>query len=246
MASTSETGHVKNSANFQDLISFCQAYGSAYNPTKIGLKIEQLQSLHQLVQDTLNELKLKKSTFDNATNDRRNAFANLKPLATKIINAFAVSGADTLALDDAKSVNKKLQGTSSKKAAASDSDSENAEIKSSISNSQQSYDRLIDHFANLIQVIVLNSNYAPNEPELQIASLQNKLAELQSKNTDLINAYTDYSNALIKRNQTLYNPLTGLVQISKEVKQYVKSVFGATGPQYKQVSSLEFKALKKN
>ena len=77
-----------------------------------------------------------------------------------------------------------------------------------------------------------------------MATLQTKLTELQAKNTNLINAYTGYSNAMIDRNQTLYNPLTGLVQTSKEVKQYVKSVFGANSPQYKQVSGLEFKIRK--
>ena len=49
---------------------------------------------------------------------------------------------------------------------------------------------------------------------------------------------------MIERNQSLYNPLTGLVQTAKEVKQYVKSVFGTTSPQYKQVSGLEFKIRK--
>ena len=108
------------------------------------------------------------------------------------------------------------------------------------STSQQSYDRLIDHFVNLIQVVEQNTNYTPNETELQVATLQTKLTELQAKNTNLINAYTGYSNAMIDRNQTLYNPLTGLVQTSKEVKQYVKSVFGANSPQYKQLSKIQF------
>jgi len=246
MASTSETGHAKNIANFQDLISFCQGYGASYNPTKESLKIPQLQALYQLAQDKLNATKTQKTAFDTATNERRNSFANLKPLATKIINAFAVSGADTLAIADAKTVNKKLQGTSSKKSiTTTDNLPPSGELKGA-STSQQSYDRLIDHFANLIQVVEQNSNYTPNETELQIATLQTKLAELQTKNTNLINAYTGYSNAMIDRNQTLYNPLTGLVQTSKEVKQYVKSVFGANSPQYKQVSGLEFKVIKKD
>lgn len=34
MASTSETGHAKNVANFSTLISFCTAYGTKYNPSK--------------------------------------------------------------------------------------------------------------------------------------------------------------------------------------------------------------------
>ena len=245
-SSVSETGHAKNIANFQELISFCQGYGASYNPTKESLKIPQLQALYQLAQDKLNATKTQKTTFDNATNDRRNTFANLKPLATKIINAFAVSGADTLAIADAKTVNKKLQGTSSKKSTTEETNPENTPTTNSISTSQQSYDRLIDHFAHLIQVVEQNTNYTPNETELQVATLQTKLTELQTKNTNLINAYTGYSNAMIERNQTLYNPLTGLVQTSKEVKQYVKSVFGSNSPQYKQVSSLEFKVIKKD
>lgn len=202
------------------------------DPTKESLKILQLQALYQVAQDKLNATKRQKTTFDSATNERRNTFANLKPLATKIINAFAISGADTLAIADAKTVNKKLQGTSSKKSTTEELTPENTPTTNSISTSHQSYDRLIDHFANLIQVVEQNTNYTPNE------------TELQTKNTNLINAYTGYSNAMIERNQTLYNPLTGLVQTSKEVKQYVKSVFGANSPQYKQVSGLEFKVRK--
>ena len=244
MASTSETGHAKNIANFQDLISFCEGYGATYNPTKESLKIPQLQALYQEAQNKLNEAKTQKSAFNNATNERRNAFSNLKPLSTKIVNAFAVSGADALAVSNAKSVNKKLQGSTSKKEAEPTAKTETTEVAKTISTSQQSYDRLIDHFANMIQVLEQNTVYAPNEEDLKVETLQTKLTELKNKNTNLINAYTSYSNAMIDRNQTLYNPLTGLTQTAKEVKQYIKSIFGATSPQYKQVSGLEFKVVK--
>ena len=114
MASTSETGHAKNVANFQDLISFCQGYGSIYNPTKQSLKISELQNLYQTANEKLTSVKTTKTSFDNATNNRKNSFSDLKPFATKIINAFSVSGADNLAVADEKSVNKKIQGTSKK------------------------------------------------------------------------------------------------------------------------------------
>ena len=246
MASTSETGHAKNIANFEDLISFCEGYGETYNPTKESLKIPQLKTLYQTAQDKLTASKAQKTNFDNATNERRNAFKDLKPLSTKIVNAFAVSGADTLAQNNLKSVNKKLQGSTSsaKKEQPTANNSTTPETTKTISTSQQSYDRLIDHFANVIQVLEQNPVYAPNENNLQVDSLKNKLLELQTKNTNLINAYTLYSNAMIDRNQTLYNPLSGIIQTAKEVKQYVKSIFGATSPQYKQVSGLEFKIRK--
>lgn len=39
MPSTSETGHAKNIANFQDLIAFVTEHGATYNPSKAGLKL---------------------------------------------------------------------------------------------------------------------------------------------------------------------------------------------------------------
>lgn len=244
MKSSTETGHAKNIANFQDLISFCQGYGTSYNPTKESLTIIQLQAQYQSALDKLNATKTQKATFDNATNERRSAFADLKPLSTKIVNSLAVSGADAYAVNNAKSVNKKLQGTSSKKSQNAPVDSENSKTSSGISTSQQSYDNLISHFASLIEVLQQNTTYAPNENDLKLTSLKTKLNQLQTKNTNLINAYILYSNAIIERNQSLYNPISGLVQTAKEVKQYLKSVFGTTSPQYKQISGLEFKVRK--
>jgi hypothetical protein len=45
MATTSETGHAKNVANFDELISFVTAYGTTYNPSKASIKLTALQAL---------------------------------------------------------------------------------------------------------------------------------------------------------------------------------------------------------
>ena len=42
---TQETGHAKNVANFQHLISFLRGYGAPYNPTKTLLKLPNLITL---------------------------------------------------------------------------------------------------------------------------------------------------------------------------------------------------------
>ena len=248
MPSTSETGHAKNVANFEDLISFCIAYGAAYNPSKESLTIIKLKELEAAAKQVLQQVKTIKTGFDNATNARQTAFKDLKPLATKIVNALAVSGASTLSIDDAKTVNRKIQGTkangSAKTSTTSADSNAPAVTDKTISTSQQSYDSVIDHFTKIIETVSQESNYQPNETELKTVTLQTKLANLKSSNSALINGYTNWSNARISRNSTLYNPLTGLVQTALDVKKYVKSVFGATSPQFKQVSGLEFKVQK--
>ncbi|KQK24937.1 hypothetical protein AR438_13490 [Chryseobacterium aquaticum] len=241
--SVSETGHAKNVANFQSLISFCSGFGAIYNPSKESLKIPQLQSLLQSAQDKMNSTITHRTLFTNATNSRRNAFADLKPLSTKITNAFAVSGVEQLGISNMKSMNKKLQGTTSRKASATAEDSQ-PDTGKTISTSQQSYDKMVEHFSSIIEILIQNPAYNPNENDLKVTSLQDKLSDMQTKNSELIDAYTQYSNAMLERNQVLYNPLSGLVQTSKEIKQYVKSIFGASSPQFKQINGIEFKVIK--
>jgi len=248
MPSTSETGHAKNVANFEDLISFCNGYGATYNPSKDALTIAKLTDLQTNAKASLQQAKITKTSFENATNARQLAFKDLKPLATKIVNALAVSGATALAVADAKTINRKIQGAkangSTKTPATPADPNAPAPTDKTISTSQQSYDSLIDHFTKLIESVSQDANYKPNETELKVATLQTKLDSLKTSNTDLVNTYTNWSNARINRNTTLYNPLTGLVQTALDTKKYVKSVFGATSPQFKQVSGLEFSNIK--
>lgn len=238
MPSTSETGHAKNVANLETLISFCNGYGATYNPSKEALSIAKLKQLQTEADDALLQTKKAKTNFDNATNARQEAFKGLKPLATKIINALAAAGANALTIDDAKGINRKIRGT--KAAPKIKVAPQDAPPNKTISTSQQSYDSLIDHFTKLIQNVSQDSSYKPNEAELKTTALQQDLEKLKRLNTNVIDEFTNWSNARIKRDNILYNPLTGLVQTALDIKKYVKSVFGASSPQFKQVSSIEF------
>lgn len=103
---------------------------------------------------------------------------------------------------------------------------------------------MIAHFAGLISVLQSEPSYTPNETDLQIVSLQTKLADLESKNNDVSTAFTAVSNARLQRNNTLYKEDEGLVPIAAEVKKYVKSVYGATAPEFKQITAIKFSKLK--
>ena len=67
---------------------------------------------------------------------------------------------------------------------------------------------------------------------------------MKTKNTAVITAATALSNTRIARNDILYKATVGLVGVVQEVKKYVKSAFGATSSQYKQISGLPFRKLK--
>lgn len=107
-----------------------------------------------------------------------------------------------------------------------------------------SYDNRIDNYDKLIKLIAVQPEYAPNETELSITSLQTLHTDILTLNSAAVNSYTALSNARLNRNNILYSPLTGLTDIAASVKKYVKSVFGASSAEYKQVSGIQFKTAK--
>jgi hypothetical protein len=238
MASISETGHAKNVANLQDLISFVTGYGATYNPTKNALKLPQLTALYTASQTSLADVITKNTVYNNKVNERVVAFKNLKSLSTRLINALQTTDATSEKVADAKAFNKKMQGIRAKAVEAPTDPS--APAPNTISTSQQSYDQQIQHLAGIISVLQTEPSYAPNETDLQIATLTAKQADLTSKNNAVSTAYTNVSNSRIARDTTIYGTDTGLFDIATEVKKYVKSVFGATSPQFAQVKGIEF------
>ena len=46
MASTSETGHAKNVANLETMISYCTGYGTTYKPSNPEISLAALTTLH--------------------------------------------------------------------------------------------------------------------------------------------------------------------------------------------------------
>ena len=238
MASTSETGHAKNVANFQDLIEFVTGYGVTYNPSKNSLKLPQLISLKASAENNLADVITKNTNYNNKVNERITAFSGLKSFSTRLVNALQTTDATPETIGNAKTFNRKMQG---KKASSTQTPTDpNTPAPNTISTSQQSYDQLIQHLAGLTSVLEAEPSYTPNETDLQVASIQTKIADLSTKNTAVATAYTIISNSGITRNETLYTSAISLVETALEVKKYVKSVFGATSPQYAQVKSIEF------
>lgn len=181
MVSTSETGHAKNVANLEDLISFCTGYNTAYNPSKNAIAITSLNTLHMDAQAAINGVTASKNSFDSVTGARQVAFAPLKALATRVINALEATDAPATVVKDAPST----------------------------------------------------ANCRANAPRPAPQS------PLPTTNPKQYPPHT-YSNAMITRDKLLYIQPDNLVDTTL-VKKYVKSLFGTTSLEYRQVHGLQFK-----
>jgi hypothetical protein len=260
--STSEVGHAKNVANFATLISYCVSYGTAYNPSATAIKLPGLNTTLTAGQTALTNVISDANANTTAINARLSAFTGIKKLATRMLAAFIAAGASKVQIANAKTINRKIQGTRAKAATtiggtptvspgtsptgptASPTGKVAATVHHNVSASQQSFDQEIQHFTAFVTLLGSVTAYNPNEADLKTAALNTYLATLNSTNTAAVNAHTALNNALIARNKALYAPATGLCAIAEDVKSYVKSVYGYTAPEYKQVSKLKFKLAK--
>lgn len=108
-----------------------------------------------------------------------------------------------------------------------------------------SYESRVENLDLLIKMLGGITQYTPNEADLKVAALTALAADLKAKNAAVLAAETPLNNARIARNALLYTPVTGLVDTAVDAKIYIKSLYGATSPQYKLVSQFQFKIVRK-
>ena len=247
MTSTSETGHAKIVAHFEKLLAVVTAFGADYSPSRSSIQLAALNA--QLTAATaaianINELE---ATHKHALAARDAAFKPISKLITRVSSALKASGTTPQDIEAALTLVRRLQG---RRASRKLTDEEIKELEaqgetvSQASSSQMSFDKRLDNFDKLIRILSSDSAYSPNEEELKTTSLRALFTQLKAANLAVINAQIPLDAARTTRDNLLYQPGSGVVETSTDVKHYVKSVYGPSSRQYKSLSSLKFTAPK--
>ena len=243
MTNTSETGHAKNVTNLESLITSIIALETSYNPSRDSIKLTSLQTLLTASTESLNAVNIAQAAYSNAVAARKVAFEPFSKLITRVMNSLKASGVSTQVVQSARTIVRKLQG---RRASAKITEEEKKALEAEgkevnqISASQMSFDNRIENFDRLIMLLSSIPLYNPNEAELKVETLKALHNQLKEKNTEVILPIVQLSNSRIARNKILYSENTGLVDVALDSKTYIKSIFGATSPQYKQISKLRF------
>lgn len=244
MSNTQESGHGKNVASFEQLISFCKGYGASYNPAKDSLKVANLETMFKDVNALFAKVVTARQALHNAINSRIIIFESVKGLLTRISSALEAFGVSELVIANSRSIIRKMRGQRAKGSGKKALEAKDGEVIRTVSAAQTSYDSQVEHMSRLVELLSKEVAYKPNEADLKVLALDGLLTKMKGANSSIASAYTDYRNTLANRDAFLYNDLTGLVQLSKQVKLYVKSVYGVQSAQFKQVGELVFKMLK--
>ncbi|WP_315057819.1 hypothetical protein [Chryseobacterium indoltheticum] len=236
MSSTSEVGHAKNVANLQKITQQVTTY-SLYNPPIENIALANLQTLYTTATAKLAEVEDKRNANKNAIIIRQTAFENLKSTCTKIVNLLEILGLPQGTLDQVKSLNRAIQGSSKK---ATTPPEEGKEASKTASTSRQSFTQQAENFGILLQLLATIPGYTPNEEDLKLNNLTNYHASLMSATQAVDQTEAELNTKLIERDKILYAEGAGLYTIAQNIKKYVKSLYGATSPEYTNVSAIEF------
>lgn len=237
MSSISETGHAVNVANLQKMIEQISVLTN-YNPPVAQITVSALQTLYTTAMVKLSEVEDKRRANKTAIDNRKIAFEKLKPTTTKIVNLLDILGLSDGTMSQAKSINRDIQGKSKK--ATPKPTVESLEPSKTISTSRQSYAEQADSFHTLLQLLETFPSYTPNEDPLKIANLKTYYDTLMSATQAVNQTESELNNQMIDRDKLLYANDTGMYSISQDVKKYVKSLYGATSPEFKKISAIEF------
>ena len=240
MASTAETGHNKNVANFSSAYQILEEMGGLYNPSNANLKLISLDPIKSNLSGVITVLNAKKPVYKNVVADREAEIAKLSKLTTRSLSFAQSCGISITDQENLKSQAKKIRGdTKTKKVNPDTTPSE------TISTSQMSYDSRIANLDTFTSQLESHPEYIPNETDIQIVSLRAFHTTLKTLSTEVNSAGNALITARKNRNDILYNNPQNIITIVKEIKAYLKSLGTEGQPYLKALIKLKFKDLPK-
>ena len=247
MKSSSNKGHVNNVYSLNALIASVSTLGEAYNPSINLIKLPAMQETSAISGEVVAINTNAFSVWKTAVTTRDLAFKPLSRLVTRAMNFLKATGVEKHVYDQVNTVARKIKGQRASKRNKPEPPVDGTEPEPTpkqISASQMSFDSRISNLAIWTQLLSAIPEYNPNEADLTIESFSILHDDLAVKDNDYYAAEAALDSSRIARNQVLYTPSTGLCDVGRTSKNYVKAVFGASSPQFKQISKIRFITIK--
>jgi hypothetical protein len=242
MASTSETGHAKNIANFKVINSLLTEMGTAYNPVYAPIKLTELETKARECDAAMSKVEMSLNPYKNAVNARDAEYKKMKDLTIGARAALKGSGAGEDVMKDARGMVNKILGRRTGPQPVKDPDNPDWDPKSV---SQLSFDMRRTNFSEFVAFLSTQTIYTPNETHLKAASLRTYVDGLGVFNDRVNNAYAPLVQDRKERDIVLYAPSTGISDLTGTIKGYCKSVLGVKDPMFKKINGIKIKRPKK-
>ncbi|MBL7731554.1 MAG: hypothetical protein JNM88_10280, partial [Chitinophagaceae bacterium] len=246
--STSETGHVKNLSVFNEMIAFVKTY-KEYNPSTPALKVDELVKKYEAANLVLQQVNTTAALLNETIRTRMLTYEHVDQTGTSVVAMLESSEANKEMMKDARGLNRKLHGNRAGEivVAAEPVEGQTAEdlLPTNISVSQQSYVKLADNLGLMRDLVAMHPGYQPNEAELNVAGLTKFVDELTGLNEKVATEYAEVTAKRNERDEIFYKVPGGLKAVFDGVKKYVLGKYKSNSPEYKQLTKLQMKNLKK-
>ncbi|MGC4058208.1 MAG: hypothetical protein QM743_08835 [Chitinophagaceae bacterium] len=241
MTNASEKGHLRNATAFTELVAICSSLGASYRPSNPLLALTALGSQSNAATESVNSVMALLNDYYNAVNLRQSGFAELAALSSRILSYFRSCGASEERVNDLKAYHKKLQGSTRRKpstAAPVPAGNPEPAAQRVISTSQLSYDQKSQHFLSMIDILMKEPLYSPLEDELTVAQLSERHRQLLASSAAVQTQKRLLDNARALRNELLYSKNSGVADVARAIKQYLRAAFGEQSAAWKQAVRL--------
>ena len=242
MASTSETGHAVNIANFKVLRDKCAGFGGKYNPSNANLSVVNITTVWTDANTSQNNMITALQNSKQPINERELLFKPVNVSVTQVLNYLDSTAANKEVKKDAKGLADKIRGVRLRKPKT---DAGGTPDETSVSNSHQSFVMKADTVKQFIELLKTVPEYVPNEPDKMIVSMEAYYTQMKTANDNIGGIISSVEMARIARDHALYDEGKGIIDIALACKKYVKSVYGATAPETKTVMGIKFRRIKK-
>lgn len=237
-----DTGHAKNVANFETVIIILTALGSDYNPKQTLILLTALQATLALAKTVLAEVDQAEADYAVKVDEFQAEIADLSKYVVNIKRTAEVEINDEAFTRDLQTLVNNFFPEGRRTGLADDPNTPEDESRTSVSTSQRSYDNQIAYLADILALIKTKADlYKPNDAEYTIEAIEAKLAALTAKNNASKTALAALGNNQDARDEILYNPATGVLNLVKLIKKQLSIKPGKNSAAYKQINALKFK-----
>jgi hypothetical protein len=235
MASNIETGHGVNISNFKLLIDKCAVVPN-YNPSNPDITIPNMTMRWQTGDTAHQTLITAVAQSKDPINQRELLFKPHDKLVTRTLNYFESTKTNKSVKKDAKGLADKIRGFKTKIPKLPDGTPDPAHV----SQAHLSYVQRQLAFKQLIELYSADPLYAPNETELNLATLQMLHTAMKNANDNIGTIIAPVMSARVTRDNALYKADTGMIDIALACKDYIISLLGAKTPATKLFTSIKF------
>ena len=238
MASSTESGHAVNVANFDTLIQKCSVLPS-WSPSNTALLIPTLIVQHTDCKNSLDSFNTLVAAAKTPINQNHDLFEPLNKLTTRIVNFFDSTMASTQAKKDARGMANDIRGYNAKKPKGLAPDAE------WVSQSHQSMVQKANKFKELIDFLTADGNYTPNEVALQLPTLTTLWNQFNTSLASLAAILAPIDQAEASMYRLIYGSPSGMIDMAMLAKKYAKALMGAQAIEVKAIMGIKFRRINK-